>query len=95
MEGIAQKVGEKYHKSPFYCVFLLFFPLVIWTALQNHPASKTRAIIIIVIPLVFVSSVLVPQGPALFCLVNDELFEKRNKGPLNNLIIDENKGFYN
>ena len=39
MEGIAQKVEEKYHKSPFHCVFLLFFPFAYWTALQNHPAS--------------------------------------------------------
>ena len=36
VESAAQKMGQKYHKSPFYCVFLLFFPLGISTRLHRH-----------------------------------------------------------
>ena len=46
MAGVAQKMGQKYHKSPFYCVFFLFFPLVIWAARHELPASKKSSSIL-------------------------------------------------
>ena len=55
MQGTAQKIGQKYHKSPIYRVLFLLFRLeVIWAAPQEEPASKFSVCIVVAILVCFI-----------------------------------------